>query len=119
MDFQIMVEQLDAACIVSLSGEVDLYAAPEFKRELLQVIDAGAALVIVDLSDVTFIDSTTLGVLMGALNRLRQRDADLSLVCRDQNIIRIFEITGLDRTFAIYPTRVEAVEQFDVSGATA
>jgi anti-sigma B factor antagonist len=119
MDFQITVEQLDTASIVSLSGEVDLYAAPEFKQRLLELIEAGAALVVVDLSKTTFIDSTTLGVLMGALSRLRQQEGDLSLVCRDQNMIRVFEITGLDRVFSIYSTRVEAVKQFDLSGAPA
>jgi anti-sigma B factor antagonist len=56
---------------------------------------------------------------MGALNRLRHQGADLSLVCSDQNIIRVFEITGLDRVFSIYPTRAEAVEQLQVSGASA
>jgi anti-sigma B factor antagonist len=119
MDFQITVEQRDTAGVVSLSGEVDLYAAPEFKQRLLQVIEAGATRVIVDLSITTFIDSTTLGVLMGALNRLREHGGDLALVCNDQNLIRVFEITGLDRVFAIYPKRVEAVQQLQVSGATA
>jgi anti-sigma B factor antagonist len=118
MDFQITVERLDTAWVVSLSGEVDLYAAPEFKEQLLEVIEAGATLVVVDLSSTTFIDSTTLGVLMGGLKRLRQAGGDLSLVCSEQSIIRVFEITGLDRAFSIYPSRVEAVGQLQVSGSS-
>ena len=71
--------------------------------------------VVVDFSDTTFIDSTTLGVLVGGVKRLRTNDGQLSLVCNDRNITKIFEITGLDRVFTIYPTRVEAVEQLNVS----
>ena len=110
MNFDIKTEQVtDDAYIISLTGEVDLYTAPEFKQQLLDVIGKGGQEVIVDLSDTTFIDSTTLGVLVGGVKRLRTNDGQLSLVCSDRNITKIFEITGLDRVFAIYPTRAEAV----------
>jgi len=65
--------------------------------------------VIVDFSDTTFIDSTTLGVLVGGVKRLRTNEGQLSLVCSDRNITKIFEITGLDRVFTIFPTRDEAL----------
>src|SRR5438128_6953648 len=116
MNFDIHTEQLgDGAYIISLSGEVDLYTAPDFKQQLLQVIGDGAKQVIVDFSETTFIDSTTLGVLVGGVKRLRPNGGQLSLVCSDRNITKIFEITGLDRVFTIYPTRVEAVEQLDLT----
>ena len=70
----------------------------------------------VDFSNTTFIDSTTLGVLVGGVKRLRTNDGQLSLVCSDRNITKIFEITGLDRVFTIYPTRAEAVEQITLLG---
>ena len=118
MNFDIKTEQLsDDSYVISLAGEVDLYTAPEFKQQLLEVIDQGAKAVIVDLSGTTFIDSTTLGVLVSGVKRLRPNDGRLSLVCSDRNITKIFEITGLDRVFTIYPTRVEAVEQLDGGGS--
>ena len=73
------------------------------------MIGKGAKNVIVDFSDTTFIDSTTLGVLVGGVKRLRTNDGQLSLVCSDRNITKIFEITGLDRVFTIHSTREEAV----------
>ena len=98
MNFDINTEQLnDDTYVISLAGEVDLYTAPEFKQQLLQVISDGAKNVIVDFSDTTFIDSTTLGVLVGGVKRLRSDEGQLSLVCSDRNITKIFEITGLDR----------------------
>src|SRR5438067_12332146 len=115
MNFDIKTEQLsDNVYVISLAGEVDLYTAPEFKQQLLEVIAQGASNVIVDFSDTTFIDSTTLGVLVGGVKRLRSNDGRLSLVCSDRNITKIFEITGLDRVFTTYPTRVEAAEQLNV-----
>jgi anti-sigma B factor antagonist len=110
MNFDIKTEQLgDDAYVISLAGEVDLYTAPEFKQQLLEVIGQGGKQVIVDFSNTTFIDSTTLGVLVGGVKRLRTNEGQLSLVCSDRNITKIFEITGLDRVFTIYPTRDEAV----------
>jgi anti-sigma B factor antagonist len=112
MNFDIKTEQLgDDAYVISLTGEVDLYTAPEFKQQLLEVIGQGGKQVIVDFSDTTFIDSTTLGVLVGGVKRLRTNEGQLSLVCSDRNITKIFEITGLDRVFTIYPTRAEAVSK--------
>jgi anti-sigma B factor antagonist len=112
MNFDIKTEKLtDDAYLISLSGEVDLYTAPEFKQQLLEVVGQGGKNVIVDFSDTTFIDSTTLGVLVGGVKRLRPNGGQLSLVCSDRNITKIFEITGLDRVFPIYETRNEAVEQ--------
>ena len=116
MNFDIKTEKLGSdAYVIALSGEVDLYTAPEFKQQLLDVIGQGAKDVIVDFSDTTFIDSTTLGVLVGGVKRLRTNDGQLSLVCSDRNITKIFEITGLDRVFTIYPSRSEALEQIHSS----
>ena len=114
MNFDIKTEQLsDAAYVISLAGEVDLYTAPEFKQHLLEQIEQGVLKILVDFTDTTFIDSTTLGVLVGGVKRLRPVGGQLALICADRNIIKIFEITGLDRVFAIYGTRDEAVSKLD------
>ena len=119
MNFDIDTEQLsETQYVISLSGEVDLYTAPEFKQQLLDVIGKGAKDVVVDFTNTTFIDSTTLGVLVGGVKRLRQNEGQLSLVCSDRNITKIFEITGLDRVFTIHATRDEAVSAAS-TGSTA
>jgi anti-sigma B factor antagonist len=96
--------------IVILEGEVDIYSAPRFKEALLQGIEQGARTIIVDLTGVTFIDSTALGVLVSGAKRVRPRNGSLDIVCNDENITRIFEITGLDRIFGIYGSRQEALK---------
>src|ERR1700751_3489959 len=116
MNFDINTEQLsDDAYVISLTGEVPLYTAPEFKQQLLDVIAKGAKTVVVDFSNTTFIDSTTLGVLVGGVKRLRANDGQLSLVCSDRNITKIFEITGLDRVFTIHGTREDALSKVGAS----
>ena len=118
MNFDIKTEKLsEESYVISLAGEVDLYTAPEFKQQLLEVIGEGGKQVVVDFSETTFIDSTTLGVLVGGVKRLRSNDGQLALVCSDRNITKIFEITGLDRVFTIYPTRDEAVAPLGGSGS--
>jgi anti-sigma B factor antagonist len=116
VNFDVKTEKVDdSTYVISLAGEVDLYTAPEFKQQLLDVIAEGGTDVIVDFSGTTFIDSTTLGVLVGGVKRLRAQDGRLSLVCSDRNITKIFEITGLDRVFTIYPTRDEALAKTGAS----
>jgi anti-sigma B factor antagonist len=116
LNFDIKTEPLgDGSYVISLAGEVDLYTAPEFKQQLLEVIGQGAKHVVVDFTDTTFIDSTTLGVLVGGVKRLRSNDGQLSLVCSDRNITKIFEITGLDRVFTIHASRDEAVSTLQSS----
>ncbi len=116
MNFDVKTDKVDdSTYVISLAGEVDLYTAPEFKQQLLDVITQGGRNVIVDFSNTTFNDSTTLGVLVGGIKRLRTNDGQLSLVCSDRNITKIFEITGLDRVFTIHATRNEAVDQLQTS----
>ncbi len=96
--------------VIVLESEIDIYSAPQFKEVLLNGIENGAQRVIVDLTQVSFIDSTALGVLVSGAKRVRPRNGNLDIVCTDENIIRIFEITGLDRIFGIYATRDEAMK---------
>jgi anti-sigma B factor antagonist len=111
MNFDIKTEPVgEDTYVIALSGEVDLYTAPEFKQQLLEVIGQGAEHVVVDFTETTFIDSTTLGVLVGGVKRLRPEGGRLSLVCSDRNITKIFEITGLNKVFPIYGTRSEALD---------
>ena len=117
MNFHINDEEIDAQShVIELGGEVDLYTAPEFKERMVELIEGGKKYIVVDLSNATFIDSTTLGVLVGGVKRLRPAGGALALVCTDQNITKIFEITGLDRVFPIHDTREAALASLNAAG---
>jgi anti-sigma B factor antagonist len=99
----------DQTVALQLVGDVDLHTAPQLREHLTRVIDRGATLVVVDLDEVTFIDSTTLGVLLGAGKRLRPRGGQLRIAVSVPSIRKIFEITLLDRIFQLYDSREEAL----------
>jgi len=95
--------------VVSVVGEVDLATAPELRTVLDRVLDAGSSALAVDLSETTFIDSTALGVLIGAWKRAQNEGRSMSVVASDPRILRVFEITGLTDLFPMYKTLDEAI----------
>src|SRR5919202_2511592 len=99
----------DDAFLIDLAGEFDLHTAPRFERRALEALGRGAATVVIDLTGVSFIDSTTIGILMRTRKRLAPLKGRLLIVCADQNILRLFEITALDRLLEMYRTREEAL----------
>jgi anti-sigma B factor antagonist len=99
----------DDAHVVAVTGEIDLFTAPEFKQRVTAPIEAGRTRVVVDLTRTTFIDSSSLGVLIGAHRRLKRNNGSLAVVCDNQAIVKTFRITGLDSVFSLVPTLDEAL----------
>jgi anti-sigma B factor antagonist len=102
------VEQQGDASVVKLAGELDLYNAPKVRDALADACKDGAARVIVDLSEVEFIDSTALGVLIEARTKLDNRRAFL-LAGPGLETRRALEISGLDRHFSVHDSVSEAL----------
>jgi anti-sigma B factor antagonist len=102
LEFSVKTAEVgENAFIVTVTGEADLHTAPELDRALHGVIGLGGAAAAVDLADVSFVDSTALGVLLRHQRRFRGRGGDLVIVTADRRVLRTFEITGLDRIFTI------------------
>jgi anti-sigma B factor antagonist len=100
----------DVAVLV-VHGQADLHTAPELREQLHGAIDDGAFHVIVDLTDASFVDSMTLGVLLGGVKRLRPQGGQLRVVVDKVGLRRIFEVTLLDRVFTLFSTREDALER--------
>jgi anti-sigma B factor antagonist len=96
--------------VIVLSGEVDIYTAPQFKESLHALLDEGVDKLVVDLSGVTFIDSTALGVLIGGVRRVHGEGGTMALVVATRPVERVLSITGLDRVFTIHADREAALE---------
>ena len=119
MEFELSTVDLgDGVATVAVAGEVDLHTAPALKLALGEVIDEGARNILVDLSRTTFIDSTTLGVLMSAVKRLRPAGGELAIACHDPNVRKIFAITLLDRIFELFSSPDEAIWHLRARAAT-
>ncbi|MFT4187043.1 MAG: STAS domain-containing protein [Aeromicrobium sp.] len=93
--------------IIEVGGEIDVYTAPRLREAVVEAIDAGQRRLLIDIERVEFLDSTGLGVLVGALKRVRADDGTLDIVCTHERILKIFQITGLDKVFGLH-TSVEA-----------
>ncbi len=103
--------------VLSLSGELDIGTSDRFEQELDSLLDGGARRLVVDLLGITFLGSTGLGLLTRAAKRTRAIGGECVVVSDDPRVIRVFEITGLDRIFRIERSLMEAVSQ--LVGATA
>jgi anti-sigma B factor antagonist len=107
--FGIARKELDAGTsVVEVEGELDLSTAPRLKWMLVDALEEGHTRLVVDLSHATFMDSTALGVLVGVQRNLDE-GARLAIVCERRNVLRIFEFSGMDGAFAIYPTLDEGL----------
>src|SRR5215216_5834923 len=110
LDFAIAEWDVDELTVViALSGEVDLYTVPGFKERVAAAITRGKRRFVIDLSEVRVMDSTALGVLVGTQKRLRPLEGALGIVRGGPDIQSLFEISGLERVFALYPTRDAAL----------
>ncbi|PTL58326.1 STAS domain-containing protein [Paraconexibacter algicola] len=109
-DFRVETEQAaDGISVLAVSGEVDLFTAPELKVAAQQALDAGATRLVVDLTATRFLDSTALGVLIGLVKRVRPLGGDLTIVNTDPTTAKTFTITGLDEIFTVVATRDDAI----------
>ena len=118
MDLRLRTRQAGRATIVEVGGEVELHSAPQLREEIHRVCGVDNPCVIVDLSGVSFIDSTGLGVLIGGLKRAREKGS-LSLVCPQPKVKRVFEITGLTNVFSIWNSVDEALTHSAAGDRTA
>jgi anti-sigma B factor antagonist len=110
MELEIKTRRDDGTCVMTLAGEIDVYTAPRLKDALVESIASDCANLIIDLESVAFIDSSGLGVLVGALRRAKERGGVVRLVCTRDGILKVFRITGLDKVFPIFADTREASE---------
>ena len=111
MDIKVNTRSIpDKAHVVEVQGEIDVYTSPRVKEMINELIEQGRFHLIIDLEGVRYIDSTGLGVLIGALKKVREHEGRILLVCTNPQIKKIFNITGLVKIFEIYKDEEEALK---------
>jgi len=111
MDIKINSKQVkDKTHVIEVNGEIDVYTSPKVKEAINALIEEGSYFLAVNLEGVRYIDSTGLGVLIGALKKVREHDGNITLVCTNPQIKKIFNITGLVKIFSISKTEEEALK---------
>ncbi|MEI6404156.1 MAG: STAS domain-containing protein [Actinomycetes bacterium] len=96
--------------IIFVEGEVDIVSAEILDSALLSEISSAPTQVIVDLSGVSFMDSTGLGVIVRGLKRARESNIDFDLVLTNERVLKIFSITGLDSLIPIHDSLEAALD---------
>lgn len=109
VDLRLSTRSQGGRTVVEVGGEIDVYTAPRLREQLTELVDSGRYDIVVDMSDVEFLDSTGLGVLVGGLKRVRTHEGSLHLVCTQERLLKIFRITGLTRVFPIHDSVAAAV----------
>ncbi len=103
---------LDTIPVLRLSGELDLSTVPELRRAIRGLIEETQVNFVINLTNLDFIDSSGLGVLVGGLARVREKQGEIKLVCANRRILRVFEMTRLTQLFEIYDAEEAAARDF-------
>lgn len=102
MDLGLELTERDGFAVLAVSGEIDVSTAPPLRERLIGLVNDGWTRVVVDLEGVDFLDSTGLGVLVAVLKRLETEGGELRLVCTRSQLLKVFEITGLNLVFSVF-----------------
>jgi anti-sigma B factor antagonist len=104
--------------VLAVKGEVDVYSASALQDGLTGLLDSDTHAVVVDLSEIGFLDSTGLGALVAARSTAAEGGGRLPVVCDRERILKLFRITGLDGVFEIYSTVDDAVRALGAEAPT-
>ena len=88
--------------VLTVSGEVDLATSPQLDAAIIGAIESETSSLVIDLTDVSFMDSSGLGVIVRGLKRCRESEKDLDLVITNDRVLKVFGITGLDQVIPIH-----------------
>lgn len=103
------ITRLDTGfAVVEASGDLDLYNVPRLREALTDLHRAGWNLIVVDMSRVTFMDSSGLGVLIGGIKRAKAGDGELVLAGTQERELRILRVTGVVKVLPCFATLPEA-----------
>ena len=109
MELSVSTREEGQFTVVEVGGEVDVYTAPRLREAVVSAIDAGNVKLVIDVDRVDFLDSTGVGVLVGALKKVRGEGGTLDIVCTQPRLLKIFDITGLDKVFGLHASVPEAI----------
>lgn len=94
-------ENLSDAVKIYISGEVDIYTSQKLKEKLYDIVDSNKKDLKIDCKELNYIDSTGLGIFVGALKKAKQYGKNIHIINPKENIKKLFTITGLDKLFII------------------
>jgi anti-sigma B factor antagonist len=101
VDLSINAREVGGRTILAVTGELDVHSAGGLERKLADLVAAGSSDLVLDLTELDFLDSTGLGVMVKGLKWAREAGGDLKVVADDDKIVKVFTITGLDSAMSL------------------
>ena len=108
-DLKIDTRLVNGKPVLDLTGEVDSYNSPKLREKMVSLIDEGNPDLIINMTGVDYIDSTGLGTLVGGLKRASEKNGAIRLICPNEQIYKVFNITGLVKVFSIFDNEAAAL----------
>jgi anti-sigma B factor antagonist len=105
----VSTRSVGGSTVVAVAGDVDISTSPELRSALADATGSGATAVVVDLTEVSFVDSTALGVLVGAFTTLRHNGGRFALATDHEAVLKVLRITALHDVLGVHPTVDAAV----------
>jgi anti-sigma B factor antagonist len=112
---EITADPIDGGCLLVVAGEIDLANVNVFIERLFELSVDGDTKIVLDLTDVEFVDSTVLNAMFAAAPRIRAHGGDMAVVLSNPSVLRIFEISGLDVLYRVVRTRRLAYERLGLT----
>ncbi len=112
--FDVTRKDIDNISVVYLKGYLDAHTAPEFESALQNLVDEERFRIIVNLCDLNYISSAGLGVFMGFIEDLRNKDGDIKIAEPSDKVFRVFDLLGFPVLYEIFQNEAEAIEKYKV-----
>ena len=107
-----LVEQRRGVMVIAPRGRLDMASAPEFRESVKRLVEAGSNHLVVDLHEISFVDSSGLGAIVGGLKAARHAGGDLHIARANQQVLLVLDLTSLNRVLEPYATIEEAAAGF-------
>jgi anti-sigma B factor antagonist len=101
IDIKVETRSVGDWTVIDVEGEVDVFTAPKLREAIIGLLGDGKERLIVNLENVAFMDSTGLGVLVGGLKRVKERNGELAIAGAQGTVLRVLNVTGLNAVFAM------------------
>lgn len=108
---KVLVRKIDLVSILDCSGDVDLYSSPDLREKLLGEMKSGTPNVLINMTEVTYIDSSGIATLVEALQLSRQKKTHFGLFGLRNNARSVLELARLHKVFALFENEKEALEK--------
>ncbi|MEU6713839.1 STAS domain-containing protein [Nonomuraea purpurea] len=102
MELKVSTRSHAGCALVAITGEIDLYTAPQLQSEFTRLLQDGPSRVVIDMSAVDFCDSTGMNVLLSALKRMKEQGGALEVAAPRPAVRKILQVTGLDSVFTVH-----------------